>query len=261
MKIAIYIDADNSSFKICNNLMYHCYKYGDVYLKKIYADWTKGESNNWKSKVLDYGLEAIQVFRMNRKQSTDIHLITDMIKDISNLNFIDIVVLVSSDSDFSHLCHVVNSYNKKIIIVGEEGSVLRNYCNEFWPTNNFIENEKLFIDDENIDDLSDKKIRKILKTPFKKEYIMLISEYKKKIKELLPKNHNLKLRKIENEIIKYLPNITIIYYNNRIYLAKIGFLKKFNKTEYNLNKGQLKNNYPILFEKISEKKILSLLPN
>ena len=259
MKVGIYIDADNTSFRICDNLMKKCSNMGDIYVKKIYSDWTKSESNNWKPKVLDYGLEAIQVFRMNRKQSTDIHLITDLIKDINNFSFLDTIVLLSSDSDFSHLCHIVNSFNMKIIIVGEESSVLRNYCNEFWPINNFYIKESsktnLYIEDES----DDYDYKKFLKKPFESKYLFLISEYKKIVKELLPKDHTLKLRKIEIEIKKYLPEIKVIYYNNRIYLVKVKFLSKYNVEQYNSNKDKLKNKYPLLFKNISEKKIISLL--
>ena len=77
----LYIDADNVSYKCIEDIFSHI-KVEELIVKKIYGDWSKPELKNWINIVIDYGLEPIQCFRIGKKQSTDIKLITDVTNDI-----------------------------------------------------------------------------------------------------------------------------------------------------------------------------------
>ena len=65
--IAIYIDADNVSYKIGKNLLSKVSSLGHINIKKIYGDWSKQELKNWHQLIINLGLEPIQCFRLNRK--------------------------------------------------------------------------------------------------------------------------------------------------------------------------------------------------
>ena len=112
----LYIDADNISYK-CMEQIYDNVKFNNLIIKKIYGDWSKTELKNWNSIVLDYGLEPIQCFRIGRKQSTDIKLITDLTNDICSNNEIKHIYLVTSDSDFTHVCQLIRKKSIKLTIL------------------------------------------------------------------------------------------------------------------------------------------------
>jgi uncharacterized LabA/DUF88 family protein len=135
MNIGVYIDADNMSHKCCSKILNLVD--GNYTIKKIFSDWSKTESKNWEKKIIQYGLEPIQCFRISKKQSTDVKMITTIISDIHsyNLNFI---ILATSDIDFSHLCLEIKKKNIKILVVCREESKLKYYCDEYYPINKLL---------------------------------------------------------------------------------------------------------------------------
>lgn len=130
--IGLYIDADNVSYKIGKNLLSKVSSQGHINIKKIYGDWSKPELKNWHQLIIDLGLEPMQCFRHNKKQSSDIHLITDLINDLHYYSDLTKIILVSSDSDFSHLCHCIKKMGKKLLIVGHKKSILKNLADQYW---------------------------------------------------------------------------------------------------------------------------------
>ena len=46
MNIGIYIDADNVSYKISTDLISYYENSGDIFIKKIFGDWSKLDSKN-----------------------------------------------------------------------------------------------------------------------------------------------------------------------------------------------------------------------
>ena len=127
--MALYIDADNISYKQINNIMNNVNS--DLYIKKIYSDWSKSEMKNW-SKLLDkYGLEPIQCFRIGKKQSTDIKLITDVISDVHTFKHINNIYLVTSDVDFTFLCQNIKKLGKKIHLMFTQDTHLKNYVDSY----------------------------------------------------------------------------------------------------------------------------------
>lgn len=130
--IGLYIDADNVSYKIGKKLLSKVSSQGHINIKKIYGDWSKPELKSWHQLIIKLGLEPMQCFRHNKKQSSDIHLITDLINDLHYYSYLTKIVLVSSDSDFSHLCHCIKKMGKKLLIVGHKKSILKNLADQYW---------------------------------------------------------------------------------------------------------------------------------
>ena len=91
----LYIDADNVSYKILNKLEKDI-DLTDLMINKIYGDWSKTELKNWIKKIIKYGMEPIQCFRISKKQTTDIRLITDLLNDIYTNDNIKHIYLCTS---------------------------------------------------------------------------------------------------------------------------------------------------------------------
>ena len=128
--ISIYIDADNISHKIMPTLFNRIKQLGLIGVLKVYRDWSQPDSIKWCQVAQEYKMEAIQCFRQPHKQSTDIYMITDILNDLFTLSKNDIIIMITCDSDFNHLCHQILKMGKKLIIIGKDSSIA-NICYQF----------------------------------------------------------------------------------------------------------------------------------
>lgn len=104
-KLAVLIDADNTSTKVMESLLREIAKFGTAYVKRIYGDWTNPQMNTWKKLLNDFAVVPIQQFSYTSgKNSTDSALIIDAI-DLLYTDKLDGFCIVSSDSDFTRLAH------------------------------------------------------------------------------------------------------------------------------------------------------------
>ena len=79
MNCAIYIDADNVSYKSIEEILSKASNC-NIIIKKIFADWTDESMKKWAKKSKEYGFQGIQCFGNDKKQTSDIYMITDIIK-------------------------------------------------------------------------------------------------------------------------------------------------------------------------------------
>ena len=61
LKLAVLIDADNVPYSNVKGMMQEIAKFGTPTTKRIYADWTKPNSNGWKS-ILFFNQLLIKTF-------------------------------------------------------------------------------------------------------------------------------------------------------------------------------------------------------
>jgi len=125
MNGAIYIDADNVSYKCIDDIITKLSDY-NIISKKIYADWTNESMKKWAEKARKYGFEGIQCFGNKFKQTSDVYMITDVINDLYTNNHLQVIILATSDIDFTRLCHIIKSKNKKLVIFTPQKSSLEN---------------------------------------------------------------------------------------------------------------------------------------
>lgn len=139
--LIIFIDADNVSPKHYQFILEELKKEGRVVSQKLYGDFSKPETQKWKDIIFDYGIEAIQVFRIPRKESTDNSLIVDTMKYLANKNIFSIFSIISSDSDYSSLAREIRESGKKCIGVGYSHTPLklRNNCDNFIVIENILD--------------------------------------------------------------------------------------------------------------------------
>ena len=119
-KLAVLIDGDNASFRKLDEMMAELAKFGVPTIKRIYGDWTKSNTEGWKTQLLENAITPVQQFAYTTgKNATDSALIIDAM-DILYGDQVDGFCIVSSDSDFTRLATRLREAGKFVIGMGEE---------------------------------------------------------------------------------------------------------------------------------------------
>lgn len=115
-------------------IMQYANTLGEVVINKAYANWT----NFWPYSDVtnEYSMDLIQLFPLgkNAKNGADIRLSLDIAEDLVLHPHVDIVILVSGDSDFIAIAQRVRQKHKRIIGIGVKETSNRYWqmsCNEF----------------------------------------------------------------------------------------------------------------------------------
>jgi uncharacterized LabA/DUF88 family protein len=102
-RLAVLIDADNTTASLAKELLDEIAKYGTPTVKRAYGDWTTQHLVGWKEELLRHAIQPEQQFAYTRgKNSTDSALIIDAM-DLLYAGNLEGFVIVSSDSDFTRL--------------------------------------------------------------------------------------------------------------------------------------------------------------
>ena len=74
--VAVLIDAENVGAQNAKQIFDEASNYGNIVVKRIFADWSKGSVKGWKEEVNRYSMTAVQQFEVTpRKNTIDIALI------------------------------------------------------------------------------------------------------------------------------------------------------------------------------------------
>lgn len=149
-KLAVLIDADNTSSNYAEVLFQEIAKYGIASVKRIYGDWTKNPQN-WQDKLLEYSLTPIQQFAyVKGKDATDMQLLIDAMDLLYSKTF-DGFCLVSSDSDFTPLAQRLRQSGMMVYGFGKEQTPksLIKACDRFIYFENLLSDEKIDNDKNN----------------------------------------------------------------------------------------------------------------
>jgi uncharacterized protein (TIGR00288 family) len=118
-RIAVLIDADNTSPKHASALLEEIAKYGTPTVKRAYGDWTTQNLSGWKSELLRHAITPAQQFAYTTgKNSTDSSLIIDAMDLLYTGNF-DAFAIVSSDSDFTRLATRLREQGARVYGLGQ----------------------------------------------------------------------------------------------------------------------------------------------
>ena len=118
VRIAVLIDADNTSPKHAEALLDEVAKYGVPTVKRAYGDWTNSHLNGWRSELPKYAVQPIlQIANTTGKNSTDSALIIDAM-DLLYSGNVDAFALVSSDSDFTSLAIRLRGSGRTVYVMG-----------------------------------------------------------------------------------------------------------------------------------------------
>jgi hypothetical protein len=118
LKLAVLIDADNTSVRSLAAIMDEITKYGVPIVKHAYGDWSKSELAGWKETLLEVAVVPRQQYSYTSgKNATDIAMVIEAM-DILHDGSADGFVLVSSDSDFTPLALRLRESGKRVFGIG-----------------------------------------------------------------------------------------------------------------------------------------------
>lgn len=132
-RIAVLIDAENTSVKYVDVVLKELKKYGDISVQRMYGDFSTKAMNEWAKKGLEYAILPIhQVRYTSTKNASDIMLVIDAM-DILFQGTADIFCIVTSDSDFTRLASRLREGGKKVIGMGKSNAskAFITACNEY----------------------------------------------------------------------------------------------------------------------------------
>ena len=102
-RLAVLIDADNTSASHADNLLEEIAKYGTPTVKRAYGDWTDNHLVRWRDQFVKQAIQPVQQFAYTKgKNASDSALIIDAM-DLLYSGNLDAFAIVSSDSDFTRL--------------------------------------------------------------------------------------------------------------------------------------------------------------
>jgi uncharacterized protein (TIGR00288 family) len=143
-KIAVFIDFENISLSAANHfgefdlglLLKAIQQRGRITLRRAYGDWSR--LIKYRDALRENAVELVQLYSYNVQQGgknrADIRLVIDVMECLFMLDYIDTIVIVSGDSDFSSLMSKAREYGKYTIGVGVQAStsdLLIKACDEF----------------------------------------------------------------------------------------------------------------------------------
>ena len=138
-KLAVLIDADNTSSAVAQGLFEEIAKYGVASVKRIYGDWSNNTLIGWRSILLKHAITPVQQFAYTKgKDATDMGLIIDAMDLLYSGNFSGFC-LVSSDSDFTRLASRLRENGRTVYGFGEKKTpeAFRKACDKFVYTEIF----------------------------------------------------------------------------------------------------------------------------
>lgn len=139
-KLAVLIDADNTSPKVADALFEEVAKIGEASLRRIYGDFSKGQQAGWERVLSRHAILPTQQFAYTSgKNSTDITLVIDAM-DLLHSGRFDGFCLVSSDSDFTRLAARIREQGIDVFGIGRQMTPesFRQACTRFIFTENLL---------------------------------------------------------------------------------------------------------------------------
>ena len=145
-KLAVLIDADNSSVNSIQSVLEEVAKYGIASVKRVYGDWSSESLKSWRDVLLFHAITPVQQFAYTKgKDATDMILIIDAM-DLLYSGALDGFCIVSSDSDFTPLASRIRESGLTVYGFGKNKTpeAFRKACDKFVYVENLsTEEEKL----------------------------------------------------------------------------------------------------------------------
>lgn len=220
-RVALFIDAENVSAKYADRLLQESASYGDVIVKRVFADWSSPNVVNWKGVVGRHSLIAEQQFSaVKGKNSGDISLIINAMVVLFEKD-IDVFCLASSDSDFTRLVQELREREKTVVGFGlkQTAQAFVNAFSEFIYLDSEPEKEgersekqQVTATSKQVAYLDDNRknalvgiIEKLVEEDGWALLARIATEMKNKYSDFVPKNYN--CRSLKELLVKIMPEI------------------------------------------------------
>ncbi|GAA1438573.1 hypothetical protein GCM10009641_44100 [Mycobacterium cookii] len=132
-RIAVLIDADNTSHSYAEALLDEIAKFGNPTIKRAYGDWSSDRLKGWGNELNLRAIRGMHQGAFTRgKNSTDSAMIIDAM-DLLYASNVEAFALVTSDSDFTSLALRLRESGKVVYGLGEKKTPasLQNACDRF----------------------------------------------------------------------------------------------------------------------------------
>ena len=131
--IAVYFDGDNVTPSDVGIILQEIKSYGDIIINRVYADWQMDNLHQWSKTASCNGITQIQCGRLSGKNSTDIKLCVDLMKDLLTVAHITLFYIITSDSDYRHVLPEIKLQGKKVHCIGlsQANVALMSHCDQY----------------------------------------------------------------------------------------------------------------------------------
>jgi hypothetical protein len=139
-RLAVLIDADNTSPRIAAGLFEEVAKMGEASVRRIYGDFSSSRLKSWADLLNKYAIVPQQNFAYTTgKNASDIALVIDAMDLLYSGRF-DGFCLVSSDSDFTRLAARIREQGVDVFGFGAKKTPesFRQACRRFIYTENLL---------------------------------------------------------------------------------------------------------------------------
>ena len=139
-RLAVLIDADNTSPQIAGGLFEEVAKFGEASVRRIYGDFSTPQLKSWSDILQKYAIDPYQQFAHTKgKNASDIALVIDAM-DLLHSGRFDGFCLVSSDSDFTRLASRLREQGADVYGFGAQKTPesFRQACRRFIYTENLV---------------------------------------------------------------------------------------------------------------------------
>jgi hypothetical protein len=139
-RLAVLIDADNTSARIAPGLFQEIAKIGEASVRRIYGDFSGMKLKRWADVLSTHAIMPHQNFAYTTgKNASDIALVIDAMDLLLSGRF-DGFCLVSSDSDFTRLAARIREQGIDVFGFGEQKTPesFRQACRRFVYTENLL---------------------------------------------------------------------------------------------------------------------------
>lgn len=140
LRLAVLIDADNTSPRIVDGLFEEIAKLGEATVRRVYGDFSSPRSKGWAEVLARHAIIPQQQFAYTTgKNASDITLVIDAM-DLLHSGRLDGFCLVSSDSDFTRLASRLRDEGVVVYGFGEQKTPesFRQACKRFIYTENLV---------------------------------------------------------------------------------------------------------------------------
>lgn len=172
-KLAVLIDADNSSVNSIRFILEEIAKYGIASVKRVYGDWSSESLKNWRDVLLPHAITPVQQFAYTKgKDATDMILIIDAM-DLLYSGALDGFCIVSSDSDFTPLASRIRENGLTVYGFGKNKTpeAFRQACDKFIYVENLTGDDKDEIKQDSLQKQEVEKDSIKVELPEKKEAV------------------------------------------------------------------------------------------
>jgi uncharacterized LabA/DUF88 family protein len=139
-RLAVLIDADNTSSQIADGLFEEIAKIGEASVRRIYGDFAAQRMKGWAGVLSRHAIIPQQQFAyVTGKNASDIALVIDAM-DLLHSGRFDGFCLVSSDSDFTRLAARIREQGTDVYGFGQQKTPesFRQACRRFIYTENLM---------------------------------------------------------------------------------------------------------------------------